>query len=287
MKIPERRITFTCRDGLSLFCRDFGPQSSDAAPVLCLPGLTRNSKDFIALSQRYEDTRRFLCPDLRGRGLSQPETDYTRYYPPTYVEDMWELLALVGIEKVTIIGTSLGGLMAMIMANIRPEAVSGVVLNDVGPEVNHEGLRRVYEYVGLLPEVGDWAEAVRQVKEIYEIGLPDLDDDAWLELTKRQYREDENGVPRLEYDPNIGKALREMGGVPIDLWALFEGLREIPTLALRGAISDILSQETFDKMAQVKPDLARATIPHRGHVPLLDEPESIAAIDGFLAENSS
>nr|VFK22928.1 MAG: Pimeloyl-ACP methyl ester carboxylesterase [Candidatus Kentron sp. LPFa]VFK35393.1 MAG: Pimeloyl-ACP methyl ester carboxylesterase [Candidatus Kentron sp. LPFa] len=286
MNIPERQITFTCRDGLSLFCRDFGPQSSNATPVLCLPGLTRNSKDFIALAQHHGATRRFLCPDLRGRGLSQPETDYTRYYPPTYVEDMWELLALVGIEKVTIVGTSLGGLMAMIMASVRPNAVSDVVLNDVGPEVNHEGLRRVYEYVSRLPEVNDWAEAVRQVKEIYEIGLPNLDDEGWLQLTRRQYREDENGVPRLEYDPAIGKALREMGGVPIDLWALFEGLREIPTLALRGAISDILSLETFDKMAEVKPDILRATIPNRGHVPLLDEAASISAIDGFLAQKS-
>nr|VFK44528.1 MAG: Pimeloyl-ACP methyl ester carboxylesterase [Candidatus Kentron sp. SD]VFK49320.1 MAG: Pimeloyl-ACP methyl ester carboxylesterase [Candidatus Kentron sp. SD]VFK81069.1 MAG: Pimeloyl-ACP methyl ester carboxylesterase [Candidatus Kentron sp. SD] len=283
---PERHITFTCRDGLSLFCRDFGPQPPNATPVLCLPGLTRNSKDFIPLSQRYGNSRRFLCPDLRGRGLSEWDSEYNRYFPPTYVEDMWELLAFLGIEKVTIIGTSLGGLMAMIMASIRPEAVSGVILNDVGPEVNHEGLRRVYEYVGLLPKVDDWAETVRQVKKVYEIGLPDLDEDAWLEHAKRQYREDANGVPRLEYDPGIGKALREMGGVPVDLWTLFEGLRDVPTLALRGAISDILSQETFDRMGEVKPDLARAIIPNRGHVPLLDEPACIAAIDEFLARKS-
>nr|VFK61119.1 MAG: Alpha/beta hydrolase family [Candidatus Kentron sp. TUN]VFK70201.1 MAG: Alpha/beta hydrolase family [Candidatus Kentron sp. TUN] len=92
MKPQERQITFTCRDGLSLFCRDFGPQSSNMTPVLCLPGLTRNSKDFIALSERHGNTRRFLCPDLRGRGLSELDMDYMRYRPHTYVEDMWELL---------------------------------------------------------------------------------------------------------------------------------------------------------------------------------------------------
>nr|VFK22518.1 MAG: Pimeloyl-ACP methyl ester carboxylesterase [Candidatus Kentron sp. LFY] len=286
MNIPERRITFTCRDGLSLFCRDLGPQSPDTTPVLCLPGLTRNSKDFIPLAQRHGNIRRFLCPDLRGRGLSEPDSDYIRYYPLTYVEDMWELLAHLGIPKVVIIGTSLGGLMAMIMANARPEAISGIVLNDVGPDVNHEGLRRVYEYVGLLPKVNDWAEAVRQTREVYEIALPDLDEKTWLEFTRRQYREDENGIPRLEYDHAIGTALREMGGVPMDLWALFEGLRDHPVVALRGIISDILTQETFDKMAEVKPDLVRVTVSNRGHVPLLDEPESTAVIDAFLAEES-
>jgi len=286
MKIPERHITFPCRDGLSLFCRDFGPQSSDATPVLCLPGLTRNSKDFIALAKHHGNTRRFLCPDFRGRGLSEWDTDYTRYHPRTYVEDMWELLALLGIKKVIIIGTSLGGLMAMIMANTRPEMVSGIVLNDIGSELDPKGHVRVKAYVGLLPGVNDWMETVRQAKEVYEIALPDLDDEAWLRFTKRQYREDENGIPRLEYDSAIGNALREVGGVPPDLWALFEGLSEIPTLALRGAISDILSPETFHKMAEIKPDLLCAIIPNRGHAPLLDEPESLSAIDGFLATNS-
>nr|VFJ62269.1 MAG: Pimeloyl-ACP methyl ester carboxylesterase [Candidatus Kentron sp. FW] len=285
MNISQRQIIFTCRDGLSLFCRDLGPRSS-TPPILCLPGLTRNSKDFIALAERHGDTHRFLCPDLRGRGLSEWDPDYTRYRPTTYVEDIWELLAFLEVEKFLIIGTSLGGLMAMIMANTRPEMVSGIVLNDIGPDVDPGGHARVAGYVGLLPKVNDWDQAVRQAKEVYEIALPDLDDDTWLRFTERQYREDEDCILQLEYDPNIGLALRDAGGVPPDLWALFAGLKDLPVLALRGAISDILSQETFDKMAEIKPDLLRVTIPNRGHVPLLDEPQSLAAVDGFLAGSS-
>nr|VFK27753.1 MAG: Pimeloyl-ACP methyl ester carboxylesterase [Candidatus Kentron sp. MB]VFK30255.1 MAG: Pimeloyl-ACP methyl ester carboxylesterase [Candidatus Kentron sp. MB]VFK75155.1 MAG: Pimeloyl-ACP methyl ester carboxylesterase [Candidatus Kentron sp. MB] len=279
---PERHITFTCRDGLSLFCRDLNPELSDTTPILCLPGLTRNSKDFLPLSRHYQN-HRFLCPDFRGRGLSQWDTDPSRYHPLTYVEDMWELLTYLDIHKVILLGASLGGLMAMIMANTHPNAVSGIILNDIGPHVNPEGHARVKGYVGLLPAVADWPGAVRQAKEVYEIALPDLDEEAWLSFTQRQYREDENGVPRLEYDPAIGTALRDMGGVPPALWSFFESLQEVPILTLRGAISDILSPDTFDKMAQVKPNLTRAIIPNRGHVPLLDEPESLLALDGFLA----
>ena len=281
-EIYHRELSFTCRDGLRLFCRDFGPLDSPAAPVLCLPGLTRNSKDFVEVAERYGTNRRFLCPDLRGRGRSDRDPDYTRYQPLTYTQDMWELLASAGVARVVVIGTSLGGLMAMIMAHARPEAVAGVVLNDVGPEVVPEGLARVSGYVGWLPEVEDWAGALAQSKEVYEIALPNLSDEEWLRFTERQYREDENGVPRLEYDPKIGEALRDVGGIPVDPWELFKAMRSLPVVALRGAISDILSAETFDAMAAVKPDLVRVTIPDRGHVPLLDEPECIAALDDFL-----
>jgi len=281
MNIPERNVTFTCRDGLSLFCRDFGPLSSEKLPVLCLPGLTRNSKDFISPAQHYGHTRHFICPDFRGRGQSDWDSDFTRYYPTTYVEDMWELLAFLEIRQVAIIGTSLGGLMAMIMASSRPEMVSGVVLNDIGPEVDAKGHSRVSAYVGRLPPVKDWTEAVWQAKEVYQIALPDLNDEEWLRFTKRQYRQEKDRI-HLEYDPKIGKALREVGGVPADPWVLFEAFRELPLLVLHGAISDILSRETVDKMARRKPDMMHATIPNRGHVPLLDEPECISAMDRFF-----
>lgn len=287
MENQKKQVVLTCRDGLSLFCRYFHHPSSEKTPVLCLPGLTRNSKDFVDLARRHGDTRSFICPDLRGRGMSDRDTEWARYHPGTYVEDMWELLDFLEIGRVTIIGTSLGGLMAMIMANVRPEAVAGIILNDVGPEVNPKGISRVMEYVGLLPGVADWDEAVAQVREVYGAALPGLDEKAWMAYTKCQYREDGNGVPRIEYDPNIGDALRHMGGVPADLWILFRNLKEgLPVLALRGALSDILSREAFDKMAAARPDLARVTVSNRGHVPILDEPECASAIDDFLAKGA-
>nr|VFJ48067.1 MAG: Pimeloyl-ACP methyl ester carboxylesterase [Candidatus Kentron sp. DK] len=289
MNLHEEHLIFTCRDGLSLFCRDFHDDSPafrdrEKTPVLCLPGLTRNSKDFIPLARRHGGRRRFVCPDFRGRGLSAWDPDPTRYHPTTYVEDMWELLARLDIPRVVIIGTSLGGLMAMLMANLRSEAVAGIVLNDIGPEVNPLGLARVSGYVGRLSDVKDWDEATRQVREVYEIALPDLDEDAWREYTGWQYREDGTGVPRLEYDPALGDTLRDRGGVPPDLWPLFEGLRGVPVLALRGTLSDILSQETFDRMRAVKPDTRAVLVPDRGHVPILNEPVCIRAMDAFLDE---
>jgi pimeloyl-ACP methyl ester carboxylesterase len=278
----HRDARYISRDGLSLYYRDFGDPSSTATALLCLPGLTRNSKDFVALAKRYAPGRRVLCPDLRGRGLSDYDPQYRNYRPATFVEDVWELLAHAGVERCMVIGTSLGGLMAMIMAHARPDAVAGVVLNDVGPEVDPVGLARLCVYVGHLPPVQSWEEAVAQSRLVYELALPDLGDREWLGFTRRQYREDRDGRIILEYDPRIGDALRQVGGVPQDPWVLFESLRDVPTLVTRGEISDVLSQATFDRMAERNPDLKRVLVSRRGHVPLLDEPDVVANLDAFV-----
>ena len=276
-----REGEYQSRDGLALFYRDFGRANPSHSTLLCLPGLTRNSKDFIALAERYGNRRRVLCPDLRGRGRSDYDPKLENYHPNTYVEDMWDLLELTNTSQVVVIGTSLGGLMAMLMAATRPQAVRGVVLNDVGPEVISTGLERICGYVGNLPPVYRWYEALNQSKMVYEMALPHLSEREWLEFTKRQYREEEGRII-LEYDPAIGEALRKVGGIPLDPWTLFRALTDIPTLATRGELSDILSQATLDQMQEVKPDLIRVLVRHRGHVPLLNEPECIAALDAFL-----
>lgn len=279
--IPYREGEYQSRNGLDLFYRDFGRADSSRSTLLCLPGLTRNSKDFIALAERYGHRRRVLCPDLRGRGRSDYDPKLENYHPNTYVADIWDLLEVTNTTRVVPIGTSLGGLMAMLIAATRPQAVSGVVLNDVGPEVDMTGLERICGYVGNLPPVHSWEEAVNQSKLVYEMALPHLSEQEWLEFTQRQYRE-ENGQVILEYDSAIGEALRNVGGVPLDPWELFRAMGDIPTLATRGELSDILSQATFDQMQEVKPDLFRVLVRHRGHVPLLTEPECIAALDAFL-----
>ena len=279
--IPYREGEYQSRNGLVLFYRDFGRADSSRCTLLCLPGLTRNSKDFIDLAERYGNRRRVLCPDLRGRGRSDYDPNLENYHPNTYVADIWDLLEVTHTDRVVPIGTSLGGLIAMLIAASRPHAVAGVVLNDVGPEVDMTGLERICGYVGNLPPVHDWEEAVTQCKQVYEMALPHLGEQEWLEFTQRQYRE-QDGQIFLEYDPAIGEALRNVGGVPLDPWDLFRAMENIPTLATRGELSDILSQATFDQMQEVKPDLVRVLVRHRGHVPLLNEPDCIAALDAFL-----
>ncbi len=276
----ERR--FQSEDGLSLFFRDFNAVGAKKTPALCLPGLTRNSRDFIDLAARLSAQRRVLCPDFRGRGFSDYDPDYSNYKPPTYVGDVLRMLELEKIGKVVLIGTSLGGLMSMAIAALKPDLPLGIIINDIGPEVAPEGLARILDYVGAQPPVASWAEAVGQARETYGPWLPGLSDDEWLDMAKRGYRQDKTGAIRLDFDQKIGNAAREAGATPIDPWELFAALKPLPTLVLRGALSDLLSEEIFDRMAAAKPDLVRVTVPDRGHAPLLNEPLALAAIDAFL-----
>ncbi len=274
---------FASNDGLRLHYRDYAAAEPGRVPVLCLPGLTRNCRDFETVAPRIQRTRRVLCADLRGRGLSQHDPNWQNYHPGTYVTDVARLLADAGVPRVIILGTSLGGILAMLVAATTPQVLVGVILNDVGPEVAAEGLRRISTYVGKSPQVGSWAEAAMQAKATYGLAWPDASDDDWMNFARRSYTEVE-GMPRLAMDPMIGEAVRAApAGAAPDLWPVFGALKPIPTLALRGAISDVLSQQTFDRMATEKPDLVRVTVAGRGHPPMLDEPVSVAAIDAFLA----
>lgn len=274
---------FSSADGLRLHYRDYAAAVPGRVPVLCLPGLTRNCRDFETVAPRLQRTRRVLCADLRGRGLSQHDPDWRNYHPGTYVGDVARLLADAGAPRVIILGTSLGGILAMLVAATTPQVLAGVILNDVGPEVAAEGLKRISTYVGKSAPVGSWTEAAAQAKATYGLAWPDATDEDWLGFARRGYTE-VDGVPRLAMDPMIGEAVRAApAGAAPDLWPVFGALKPIPTLALRGAISDVLSQETFDRMVREKPDLVRVTVARRGHPPLLDEPDSVAAIDAFLA----
>jgi len=268
-------------DGLNLFYRDFGGQQ-DGTPIICLPGLTRNSRDFETLANTLSDRRRVLTVDFRGRGYSDHDPTWQNYHPGTYVADVWTLLEKLDIPKIIVIGTSLGGLCAMGMAAQHGERVAGVVMNDIGPEINPAGLARIQEYAGRTVPVTSWEEAAQQVQDIYGHWLPGLTDEDFLLLARRGYREDNDGVPQLDIDVNIGRAVREIGPQKGDPWTLFDALKEIPTTLLWGAMSDILTQDIIDKMTARKPDLEVVPVPNRGHVPLLDEPECVAAIDDFL-----
>ena len=279
-QLTGSRHSMASADGLDLFYREFGDTDNDR-PVVCLPGLTRNSRDFESLAEHLAPAYRVLCPDLRGRGYSAHDPEWRNYHPATYVADTWRLLDALEIERCAIIGTSLGGLMAMLMAGESPQRLAGVVLNDIGCEVAPAGLERIVGYVGALPPVGNWQEAAAQAREVNGVAAPDLDDADWLAFARRIYREDGQGVPRLDMDPNIGRALVEVGGTLADPWELFDGMR-MPVLEIRGALSDVLTTDILEKMRARKPALQVVEIANRGHAPLLDEPDALTAIDAFL-----
>jgi pimeloyl-ACP methyl ester carboxylesterase len=275
---------FNSADGLRLYYQDYAPAAAQPKlPVLCLPGLTRNSRDFEHVARRLQRDRRVLSADLRGRGRSQHDPHWQNYHPGTYLGDIALLLQDAGVERCVFFGTSLGGILAMLTAATRPQCVAAAILNDIGPEVDPAGLARIASYVGRFPPARTWADAVATVRATYEVALPGLTDEQWVDYTRRSYT-DVDGVPRLDMDPNIGEAVRAAPAATApDLWPVFAALQAVPTLVLRGLTSDILSRATLDRMQAEKPDLVRVEVPNRGHVPLLDEPEAVVAIDTFLA----
>ncbi len=274
-------------DGLELYCRVYpvrGEPATSGLAVLCLPGLTRNSRDFEALAPHLAARYRVVCPDLRGRGFSARDPKWQNYHPATYLGDLQRLMEALELRRVAIIGTSLGGLLAMMLGAAIPERVAGIVLNDIGPEVEPQGLERIRNYTGTLPPVGIWDEAVKQLRGVYGNAWPGLSDEVWSALAHRSYRADASGTPVLDCDPRVGEALRAAGPAPAGgLWPVFARLGRIPMLAIHGALSDVLSTRTLERMQREKPDLERLTVGNRGHVPLLDEPDVLPAIDRFLA----
>jgi pimeloyl-ACP methyl ester carboxylesterase len=279
-----REVHVTAFDGLKLFVRDWGPDEGNLLPVVCLPGLTRNSLDFEDLARALSASgRRVICPDFRGRGRSAYDQNWqANYAPPTYARDVLDTMAALGVHHAAFIGTSLGGIVTMLIAAGRPTSVAAAVLNDIGPRIEPAGIARIAAYAGKQEEVSDWPAAVAQLKAANAGALPSLDDDGWMRFARRQFVETPGGRLRPNYDSRIGDAMRA-GGPPVDLKALFLALGDIPTLVVRGALSDILSDEGVVEMRAAKPDLSSVTMPGLGHAPLLDEPAAREAIEGFLA----
>jgi pimeloyl-ACP methyl ester carboxylesterase len=283
MTVDSADFFYNSADGLRLYCGLYAAKQSGGVPVLCLPGLTRNSRDFGTLAVHLAERREVLTADLRGRGRSAWDPDPTHYQLPTYVQDMFALLQARSVNRVLVVGTSLGGLMGMVMAAMRPDIIAGVVLNDAGPEIDPSGLRRIAGYAGKLPPVSSWPEAAAQAKSVYGLALPGLTDAQWLEYAHRGYRENEAGVPIPDMDPRISEAFKTPTTAAPDLWPLYAQIKGVPMLVIRGELSDLLSAATVARMALEKPDLQHITVANRGHTPLLNEPECLAAIDAFVA----
>lgn len=285
MNIRYREFTCPASDGLQLFCREY-TSASAAGTVLCLPGLTRNSRDFEALARRLATRHRVLTPDLRGRGRSQWDTNPANYEPGMYAQDMLQLIGMHTDGRVGLIGTSLGGLVAMLLGAQVPAAIACIVLNDVGPGIGAAGRARIAAYAGRSHPHANWQDAVAETKTNSGGAFPEFTDADWLAYARAGYREDAAGHIVADYDPRIGDALRSgRTAVPVDLWEIWARLRSMPTLVVHGATSDVLTAATCERMQATKPDLACVTVPRRGHPARLDEPVALAALEAFLARH--
>ena len=272
-------------DGLRLHYRDYGGGADGRPPLLCLPGLTRNARDFEPLAARLAGDWRLICPDMRGRADSAQAKDAMTYVPLTYLQDISRLLADLAITRFVAIGTSLGGLITMLIAATHREWLAGALLNDVGPQLEEAGLSRIRSYVGVGQSHPSWAHAARALEEANRAVYPGYGLEQWLAMAKRLYRLNNGGRIVLDYDMRIAEPLRVAGGeAGVDMWPAIAAFREIPTLILRGELSDLLSDATAERMAaEIGPQAELVTVPQVGHTPLLDEPEAAAAIDRLLA----
>eukprot|EP00439_Symbiodinium_sp_Y106_P089523 s1_g2059.t1 len=282
-----QHIHYHSQDGLKLYARDYGSRASKKTPILCLPGLTRNSKDFADLAERLSADRRVICPDFRGRGRSEYASGWTAYTPLNEMRDTLDLMAVTGVNHAIIVGTSRGGLVAMNMALHRPTAIKGLVLNDIGPEVDKTGIERIMGYAGKMATPASWEDAAIAIRQMNERFFPNMPGEKWHAFARMTFRDDD-GRPAMDYDPAIGTGLRRAakllrGNIPT-MWNEFRALSHVPVLLVRGENSDLLSTATAEKMGAEHPNLTLATAKDRGHAPFLDEPEITTAIDAFLAK---
>lgn len=276
-------LWYSSADGLRLYARDYNP-GNGAKTILCLPGLTRNSADFSRLADHLSSRYRVIAADLRGRGRSQYDPNPRNYHPGVYAEDVMALLDAIPTAAATFIGSSLGGIVSMLVAARCPARVDAVVLNDIGPEINMAGMDRIRRYVCNAPPVGSWSEAIDNTRLIHGSEYPDFGDQDWAVFARNLYRVNGDGAPVLDYDPEISFLLRESNAsAPVmDLWPVFDAIKAIPTLLVRGGLSDIITPAVVKRMRESKPDLNYVELQNRGHAPLLTEPECLAAIDKLL-----
>jgi pimeloyl-ACP methyl ester carboxylesterase len=282
--------TIRSADGLALHVREW-PAETPAqgfvdlgVPVLCLHGLTRNSRDFEAVAPRIAALgRRAIAMDVRGRGRSDWDADPARYQAPTYAQDALRVLDHLAIERAVWLGTSMGGLISMTAAAMAPARVAAVILNDIGAVIDKSGITRIAGYVGKGGPVANWEEAAAAMRAVNGDAFPRADAAFWLSFAQRTFRQRADGRLEADYDPAIAPPPPAADAPSIELWPLFDSLAQIPTLLVRGALSDILTRDTAFAMRTRKPDLVLAEIPAIGHAPTLEEPAAWLPVVDFLA----
>lgn len=272
------RVFFNARDGLRLSAQDFAGDPA-RTPLLCLSGITRNSDDFAALAARHGGRRRVLCLDHAGHGESARPDQLSRYAIEESLRDVLDAMAALHCHRAIFVGTSFGGILTMIMAVLRPGAIAGAVLNDVGPVLEPVGLDHVQNFVARDPALPTLERCVEHLKGV----LPPLtiDEEGWRRLAAGTYARGDDGRWHPRWDIRIAQAMQGGGALP-SLWGPFGALAHAPTLLLRGEVSELLSVETARRMQDERPDLHFVNIPGTGHCPTLEEPLAIAALDRFL-----
>ena len=273
-------------DGLRLHYREYAADKEHAArpALLCLPGLTRNARDYEALAERYAGQWRVICPEMRGRAESAYSKDSMTYVPLTYVQDVERLLTDIALKKFVALGTSLGGIMTMIMAPTHRDNLAGALLNDIGPTIEKAGLDRIRAYVGSGGGHPTWVHAARALAETQAANFPNYALEDWLAMAKRLYRLNSHGRIVLDYDQRIAEPLKVPGNeAGVDMWPVLAAFRGIPCTILRGELSDLMSEATACRMLEEIGDSAELVrVPGVGHAPTLDEPAALAAIDRLL-----
>lgn len=284
-------IYFTARDGLRLYGRHYrAATASGARPIVCLAGLTRNSRDFHAIAEalscKSSRPRDVFTLDTRGRGLSEHDSNWKNYVVPIEIHDVIDFMIMLGLRDAGIIGTSRGGLITMVLAAAQPTLIGAVVLNDIGPVIEMDGLARIAGYVGRIPLPKSWADAGRVVQDLSQRDFPGMTPgDA--EALARQLFNEKNGKPVSGYDQKLAKCLSVLDGPIPALWPQFEALKRVPVLVVRGANSDLLSATTVEEMRRRHPHLHTITVPGEGHAPLLRDEPTILAIAQFFAETDN
>ena len=271
-------------DRLTLYARIY---DAEGPPLLLMHGLTRNSADFEALAGHLAGKYKLIVPDQRGRGRSDHDPDPQNYTPAVYVADMFALIDGLGLGRMGLIGTSMGGLMAMMMAAIAPARFDSLILNDIGPAVEAAGLDRIQSYVGAIAPFASWQQAADHCRTVHGNSFPGYTAQDWLAFARHVCQERSDGTIGFAYDPAISDGLSgsEQTVVPPDLWSVWDQLSALPALVIRGAFSDILSAATVAEMRRRHPaNFSAVEIADRGHTPMLDEPEALVAIDRFYAD---
>lgn len=258
-------------DGLRLHARDY-PGRAEALPLVCLPGLTRNARDYEMLAERFAGERRVICAELRGRGESAYAKDPMSYVPLIYARDIAAMLDGAGVDRFIAVGTSLGGIVTMLLAGMLPGRIAGVVLNDVGPAIEPAGLARIRGYVGRSSTFPTWVHAARGVQESNADVYSDYALEDWIGMAKRLYRLNAAGRIVLDYDMKIAEPFRLPGNeAGPDMWRAYAAFGDTPVLIVRGERSDILSASTAERMAEALPRAELVTVARVGHAPTLME----------------
>jgi pimeloyl-ACP methyl ester carboxylesterase len=276
--VTPRRVGIRARDGLMLSALDH-PGPEGRTPILCLSGLTRSAHDFAALAARHAGQRRVVALDHAGHGDSARPTDIARYDIANSLADVLDTMAALHCSRAVIVGTSFGGILAMVLAVMRPSAIAGVVLNDIGPAIEDVGLDFVQGFVARDPALGSLAEAVAHLRAT----LPPLtlDDAGWEHFASLTYAPGADGAWHPRWDTRIAQALRGQGAPP-PLWGAFGALAHAPLMLVRGEVSDLLTATTAQRMRTLRPDMTFVEVPGCGHCPTLREPPVVTALDEFL-----